>query len=104
MVEAEVVREAVDNPDETPDAVDELIARPSNLRAGGEIDHTNAELNTSDIVVENNNCPLPENYRNVSNEECIYGNWGHSGVYHRRQIISINNKPLLKVRSNIKLN
>ena len=51
VVEAQVVEEVVDNPDEASDAVNELIARLSNLRAGGEIYYTDAELNNSGIVV-----------------------------------------------------
>ena len=89
VVEAQVVEEAVDNTDEASDAVDKLIARLSNLRTGGEIDYGDAELNNSGIVVENDNDPLPENYRNVSSEECVYTNWGHSGICHRRQIAVI---------------
>ena len=38
------------------------------------------------------------------NEECVFGNWGHSEVCHRRQIVSLNNnKHLLKIRNNEKL-
>ena len=48
--------------------------------------------------------PLPENYHNVTNEECVYEDWGHTGVCHRRQIVAMNQKPSLKVRYNEKLN
>ena len=101
VVEAEVVEEAAGSPDEDTDAVDALITRLANLHTGAEID---AEINHSGVVIENDNDPLPENYQNVTDEECVYEDWGHTGVYHRRQIVALNHKPSLKVRYNEKLN
>ena len=81
VVQAEVVEDAAGSPDEDTDAVDALITRLANLQTGAEID---AEINHSGIVIENDNDPLPENYQTVPNEECVYEDWGHSGVCHRR--------------------
>ena len=95
------MEEAAGSPDEDTDAIDALISRLANLRTGAEI---NAEINHSGIVIENDNDPLPENYHNLTNEECVYEDWGHTGVCHRRQIVAMNHKPSLKVRYNEKLN
>ena len=40
---------------------------------------------------------MPENYLDVTEEECVYENWGHSGICHQRQVVSVNQKPSLKV-------
>ena len=40
----------------------------------------------------------------MTDEECEYGNWGHTRVYHRRKIGSLNHKSALKVRYNEQLN
>ena len=76
--------------------MEELTERMDNLRAGGEID-LDAEMLNSGITVDNDNHPLPENYLNVTEEECVYENWGHSGICHQRQGVNVNQMPSLKV-------
>ena len=72
--------------------MDELTQRMDNLRACGEIDLDAEKLNIG-ITVDNDNHPLPENYLNVAEEECVYENWGHSSICHSRQVVSVNQKP-----------
>ena len=78
VVEIEVVEEAAGSPDEGPDAIDSLITiRLANLHAGAKINQ-DTQLNHSDIVIENHDAPIPKRNRNVTGEECVYDNWGHT--------------------------
>ena len=85
------------------DAIDDLIARLASLHAGAKIEQ-DAKLNHSGIVIENDNYPLQENFKNEADEECVNEDRGHTGVCHGRQIVAMNHKPPLKVRYNEKLN
>ena len=80
--------------------VSEAIRRIDNLRVGGEVDIS--DLNNAGLAVDNDNDPLPENLpsrRSTTNaeSECIYEDWGHSGICHRRNVVNNNTLPQLKV-------
>ena len=77
-------------------AVDEVTKTIVSQRIGGEIE-IDAEMLNSGIIEENYNHPLPENYLNATEEECVYESWGYTSIYNQCQVLSANQKPSLKV-------
>ena len=55
-------------------------------------------LNSVDIIMYNDNGPLPENHFNIIKEEYVCKNWGHSGIYHQHQVVNMNAKSSLKAK------
>ena len=57
-----------------------------------------AELLSIGLNIDNDNDPFPEDRATFPNIECFYEDWGHTGICYRKQIVSTNAKPTLKVR------
>ena len=80
--------------------INEAIQQIENLRVGGEVDVS--DLNNAGLAVDNDNDPLPENLPSrrsatVTENECTYQDWGHSGICNRRSEVNSNTLLQLKV-------
>ena len=80
-------------------SIRDAITLIDHLRVGGEVEAT--EFQNAGLTVDNDNDPLPENLPRTSNSntdnECTYQDWGHNGIYHRKNAINNNTLPQLKV-------
>ena len=96
------VEESDHEEDDTP--MSAIIEQIASLHVGGKIEG-NKFVNTG-LVVDNDNDPLPENLlpqqTSVYTDECVYQEWGHSGICHRKNAVSNVINPQLKVRDSSK--
>ena len=92
VVNLEIVEEGDDNTDGVENVIQKLVnavtQRIETMRVRSQIDLDPEMLNSSEIVVDNNNDPLSENYLNVTEEECVCKNWDHLGICHQCQVVS----------------
>ena len=82
--------------DDTP--MSEILEQISTLCVGGEVEDT--EFVNAKLVVDNDNDLLPENLlqqqTNTTTDECVYLEWGHSGICYRKNVVNNVINPQLK--------
>ena len=96
------VEESNHEEDDTP--MSAILEQIAGLHVGGEIEAN--EFANAGLVVDNDNDPLPENLlpqdNTVNTNACVYEEWGHSGICHRRKDVSNVINPQLKVSDSSK--
>ena len=74
-----------------------------NLCTGSKIS-VDGKFEDLSLVAKNDkdSLPLEFNIKRSGTVECTFSELGHNGIYHRRQIVSVNHVPSLKVKGHNK--